>query len=50
MLSGYNQNDLCKEVYHVQTEIWPGKIYFLTQIFLGGTLVAKAQCAYKQDR
>ena len=51
MLSGYNHNvTYAGEVYHVQTEDFGReKSYFLTQIFLGGTLVAKAQCAYKKD-
>ena len=49
MLSGYNHNVThAGAVYHVQTEDFGReKSYFLTQIFLGGTLVAKAQCAYK---
>ena len=48
MLSGYNHNvKHAGEVYHVQTEDFGHeKAYFLTQIFLGGTLIVKERYAY----
>ena len=48
MLSGYNHNvKYACEVYHVQTEDFgQEKAYFLTQIFLGGTLITKERYAY----
>ena len=51
MLSGYNHNvKHAGEVYHVQTEDFgQEKAYFLTQIFLGGTLIAKERYAYSSS-
>ena len=49
MLSGYNHNvSHDGQTFHVQTEDFGReKSYFLTQIFLGGTLVAKERHSYQ---
>lgn len=49
MLSGYNHNvKHAGQTFHVQTEDFGReKSYFLTQIFLGGTLVAKERHSYE---
>lgn len=49
MLSGYNHNvSHGGQTFHVQTEDFGReKSYFLTQIFLGGTLVAKERHFYQ---
>ena len=49
MLSGYNHNvKHAGQTFHVQTEDFGReKSYFLTQIFLGGTLVVKERHSYE---